>query len=259
MIRGLYTSGWSMMAIEKKMDVISNNLANVNTVGYKKDDVVLESFPEELTRRIKDTHSVLNPTGIIGNMEQGFDVGEIFTYYSEGKFLKTGNDLNLAIKDSEEAFFTVAVPDEDGNYMECCTRDGSFLLNSEGVLVTREGYEVIGVNGPIVLNGERFMIENDGTVLQGNNIIGSLLIKQFDNVSTLRKFKENLVVETAETNEIEFNGKVIQGYLEQSNVNTINEMVDIITVMRAYEANQKCLQIQDSTLEKVVNEVGVVR
>jgi flagellar basal-body rod protein FlgF len=259
MIRGLYTSGWSMMAIEKKMDVISNNLANVNTTGYKRDNVVLESFPEALTKRINDMHSVLNPTGIIGNMRHGFDIGEVFTYYNEGKLLRTGNEFDMAIKGSEVAFFTVAMADGEENYMECYTRDGSFSINSEGFLVTSEGYNVMGENGPILLNGEKFIIEDDGTILQNNNAAGRLLIKQFDDVSTLRKFKENLVIKTLETNEIEFDGDVLQGYLEQSNVNTVNEMVDIITVMRAYEANQKCLQIQDSTLEKTVNEVGVVR
>jgi flagellar basal-body rod protein FlgG len=107
MIRGLYTSGWSMMAIQKKMDVVSNNLANVNTNGFKKDTVVFEAFPDLLTKRINDTRSLLNPSAVVGTMELGSDVGEVFTYFIQGQINKTDNRLDMAIADSDKAFFTV--------------------------------------------------------------------------------------------------------------------------------------------------------
>jgi len=258
-IRGLYTSGWSMMALNKKMDVISNNLANVNTTGYKKDTVVYEAFPELLTRRINDMRSRLNPSGKVGTMELGSDVGEIFTYYTQGQLVKTDNSFDLAIRDSETAFFTVGAAGDDGDLHEYYTRDGQFTLDLEGKLVTKDGYTVMGEEGPIFLNGENFTVEDDGTIIQDGEIAGRLLIRDFLDPSTLRKYGSNLVQRTEETEETDFTGNVAQGFVEQSNVNIVKEMVDMITVMRSYEANQKALQAQDGTLEKAVNEVGAVK
>lgn len=258
MIRSLYTSGWSMMALNKKIDVISNNLANINTTGYKKDIVVFEAFPEILTRRINDTRSPTNPSGRIGTMELSCDVGEVFTYYMQGQLLKSDNSFDLAIKDSNTAFFTIEVVDENGNITECYTRDGRFKLDSDNRLVTQEGYAVMGVDGPVFLYGD-FVVEEDGTIIQDGEIVSRLLITEFANPESLRKYGSNLVQATEETIMQDFTGSVVQGFTEQSNVDPIREMVDMITVMRSYEANQKVIQTLDGTLERAVNEVGAVR
>ncbi|MCX7749084.1 MAG: flagellar hook-basal body protein [Clostridia bacterium] len=259
MIRGLYTSGWSMLANTKRMDTISNNLANVDTNAYKKDTLVMETFPNVLARRINDTRSALNPSGEVGNMQLGSDVGEIFTYYNQGKVLKTESNFDFCIQDDGSAFFTVAVPDADGNINEFYTRDGAFTLNADKQLITKEGYLVMGENGPITLDGENFTIEHDGTVIQNEQIMDKLQIRDFVDTKTLRKYGSNLVETTEETQDEEFQGKILQGSLEQSNVNIIREMVDMISVMRSYEANQKVLQAQDNTLEKAVNTLGSLR
>ena len=259
MIRGLYTSGWSMMANSKKMDVISNNLANVSTNAYKKDTVIFESFPNLLTRRINDTRSSLNPSGEVGSMEFGSDVGEVFTYYNQGQLLKTDNYSDMAISGSDNAFFTVQFGDANGNTGEYYTRDGSFTVDSNGQLVTKEGYTVMGEDGPVTVMDGGFSVQADGTVVQNGEAVAKLLIKEFTDASTLSKFGSNLVQNAGTANERAFSGEVQQGCIEQSNVNIIREMVDMITVMRAYEANQKVLQAQDGTLDKAVNEVGVVR
>lgn len=259
MIRGLYTSGWSMLAIQKKMDIISNNLANVNTTGFKKDTMVFESFPELLTKRINDTMSVANPSGIIGGMRLGNDVGEVYTYFSQGQLSNTGSRLDMAIRDSDSAFFSVLVPDAEGNEKEYYTRDGSFILGPGNTLLTKDGYAVEGENGPIVLDDGDFSVEEDGSIVQNGEAVDKLLIKQFTDTKTLRKYGDNLLERTDQTEEEDFGGTVQQGFLEQSNVNIVREMVDMITVMRSYEANQKVLQAQDSTLEKAVNEVGSLR
>lgn len=259
MIRGLYTSGWSMMANNKKMDVISNNLANANTNAFKKDTVVFQSFPEVLTRRINDMRSNLNPSGKVGMMELGSDVGEVFTYYDQGQLLKTDNSSDLAIRGSDTAFFTVRAPGPDGNIREYYTRDGLFTLNAENQLVTKDGYAVMGEYGPIYLDSQSFAVESDGTIIQDGAVVDRLLIREFADASALRKYGSNLVESVDGAEQVNFTGTVEQGYIEQSNVNIIREMVDMISVVRAYEANQKILQAQDSTLEKVVNEVGAVR
>lgn len=259
MIRGLYTSGWSMLVDSKRMDTISNNLANVNTNAYKKDTVVLESFPALLTKRINDTKTPLSPMKNIGDMQLGSDAGEIFTYYRQGQLLKTDNYLDMAFQNTDTAFFTIGMPDGEGNLNQYYTRDGAFTLNGENQLVTKEGYFVMGENGPITLQNEAFSVEPDGTVIQNDTVIDRLMIRDFADTATLRKTGSNLVQTTEETEEQAFTGTVAQNHLEQSNVNIVREMVDMITVMRSYEANQKILQIQDGTLEKVVNEVGAVR
>ncbi len=259
MIRGLYTSGWSMLSGSKQIDTISNNLANVNTNGYKRDNVIFETFPQALIRRINDTRSNLNPSGKVGNVQLGNDAGEVFTYYRQGSMMKTDANTDMAIGDSPSAFFTVARPGTDGSYREYYTRDGAFVLNSQKLLTTKDGYPVMGENGSIVLESEDFSIMDDGTIVENGEIVNKLMIKDFTDTATLRKIGDNLVEKTEDTEEQEFNGIVKQGYLEQSNVNTVNEMINMITVMRHYEANQKVLQAQDSTLERAVNEVGAVR
>ena len=259
MIRGLYTSGWSMLAIEKKMDVVSNNMANVSTNGYKKDTVVLESFSSVLTKRIKDFDGTPARARNIGTMELGSDVGEVFTYYSQGQLTKTDNNLDMAISDSSSAFFTVAVPDEEGNVNAFYTRDGSLARSSSNSLVTKDGYTVLGENGPIILESGDFTVTEDGSVIQNDQIIDRLLITEFTDTTQLKKYGYNLIQADEDAQTQEFSGTVRQGHTELSNVNIVREMVDMITVMRSYEANQKVLQAQDSTLEKAVNEVGAVR
>ncbi|NMB33746.1 MAG: flagellar hook-basal body complex protein [Clostridium sp.] len=259
MIRGIYTSGWSMLSNTKQMDTVSNNLANVNTNAYKKDTVIFESFPDALVKRINDQHSNSNPSARIGNMQLGSDVGEVFTYYVQGQLVETGNSLDMAIDNSDESFFTVAVPTGDGGFRECYTRDGSFILDADGYLTTKEGYPVMGRGGAIILETDNFNITDEGLIVSNGQVIEGLLLRTFEDTGTLRKVGSNLVERTEGTQELEFDGVIRQGYIEQSNVNSINEMINMITVMRSYEANQKVLQAQDGTLEKAVNEIGAVR
>lgn len=259
MIRGLYTSGWSMLAETKQMDTISNNIANVNTNGYKKDTVVFESFPNSLIRRINDSRSNLNPSGRAGDVQLGNDAGEVFTFYRQGQMVKTDVKLDMAVGGSNSAFFTVGAPDGDGNLKEYYTRDGAFVLNADKFLQTKDGNFVMGNNGPIRLESEDFSILDDGSIIQDGQLVDGLLMKDFTDTATLRKVGSNLIEKTDETEEKQFEGIIKQGYLEQSNVNAINEMINMITILRSYEASQKVLQAQDGTLEKVVNEVGAVR
>lgn len=258
MTRGLYTSGWSMLAIEKRMDIISNNMANASTNGYKKDNLVLESFPDFLTKIINDTDTASGRPYNIGTMQLGADVGEVFTYYSQGQLNDTNNYLDMAIRDSDNAFFTVAALDTGGNTEVFYTRDGSFTRSSNNTLVTKDGHVVLGENGPIILQGGEFTVEPDGTVSQGEEILDRLLITEFADTSVLRKHGNNLIRAEAGSETLEFSGTIQQGTTELSNVNIVREMVDMITVLRSYEANQKVLQAIDSTLEKAVNRVGAL-
>ncbi len=259
MIRGLYTSGWSLMANSKKMDVISNNLANADTNGYKEDIAIFETFPEKLAKRIDDTKSASNPSAKVGNMRLGSDISEVFTNYEQGKIAKTGNNLDFAIRNSNSAFFTIGKPDGDGNIQEYYSRDGAFVINSLNQLVTKDGFNVMGQNGPVTLDGDNFTVNSDGSIVQDGVVVDKLKISEFTDTRSLKKIGSNLIQKDESTEEKPFSGTISQGFLEGSNINVVKEMVDMISVMRSYEANQRLLQAQDSTLEKVVNQVGSLR
>ncbi len=257
MIRGLYTSGYSMLTLNRKMDTVANNMANVSTNGYKKDTVVFEEFSEVLAKRFFDSGNI--PQGRpapIGDMALYNDIAEVHTDYTQGTLEHTGLSTDVAINGDEGAFFCVAVPDANGDFREYYTRDGSFKIDADGRLVTKNGHMVMGINGAIILEGSDFVITENGEIIQNDVTIDALRIRKFENPESLRKFGMNLLTATNESEDGVFEGTLQQGFVECSNVNTVNEMVDMITVLRAYESNQKMIQYQDSTLEKAVNDVG---
>ncbi len=257
MIRGLYTSGWSMLALTKKMDVLANNLANVSTNGYKKDTVVLEGFPELLARRLYDDTDGFSGGVPVGDLSFSNDVGEVYTYFQPGALQKTDNNLDLCIKDGGNAFFCIAVPQGD-TFREFYTRNGDFELNANGQLITGQGYYVLGENGVIQLDGDNFLVDKEGMITQNGRIVDKLLIRQFEDPHTLVKSGENLLSPLETAVQEDFSGQIIQNCIEQSNVNAVREMVDMISLLRSFEANQRVITAMDSTLDKAVNEVGRV-
>jgi len=255
MIRGLYTSAMGMQNNEKRMEVISNNLANIDTTGYKKDTAVSTSFAEVMTEIINSDQD--DNQNDVGKLSLGVGVDDVVTNYKQGSLVKTENPLDVAITNSELAFFAVEVPGANGA-QEMYTRDGGFTVNSLGQLTTKDGYLVKGENGVITLNGSKVNINEDGSVIEDGSSVDKLLIKEFADSSRLNKQGNNLISNTGDTQTKPFSGQVVQGSLESSNVNSISEMVEMISVMRSYEANQKVLKSHDDTLQKAVNEVGRV-
>lgn len=256
MIRGLYTSGYSMLTLNRKMDVVSNNMANVNTNGFKKDVVVFEEFSDVLVKRFFDGSDRSSRPVRIGNMTLYNDIAEVYTDFTQGTLESTGLSTDVAINGDESAFFCVAVPDNNGQFREFYTRDGEFKLDSEGRLVTRDGYMVMGENGAITLEDSDFVISERGEVVQNGETIDFIRIRKFANPESLRKYGFNLLTVTNESQDADFEGTIQQGFIERSNVDSVREMVDMITILRAYESNQKLIQYQDSTLDKAVNDIG---
>ena len=259
MIRGLYTSGYGMMTLNRKMDVLSNNLANVDTNGFKKDGVIFEEFSDVLAKRIYDYQNI--PSGApanIGNMTLFNDIAMVHTDYTQGSLENTNLKTDLAINGDDTAFFSVAVQGTDGNFHEYYTRDGSFKLDAQGRLVTKDGYAVMGTKGAITLDGSDFTVNSKGEIVQNDVLVDTLKIRKIDNPETLRKFGMNLLSTTQESTDGTFSGEVVQGFVERSNVDSVKEMVDMISLLRSYEANQKMIQYQDATLDKAVNEIGRV-
>lgn len=254
MIRGLYTAPNGMIASQKKMDIISNNLANVNTTGFKKDGVSIESFADVLAVKVNDTVPVNES---IGKMTFGAKVGSVYTNFSQGAVNITNNPLNIAIEG--EGMLTVGVLDKEGNVTERYTRDGSFTVDPDGTLRTKEGNYILGEEGNITISeSSNIFINENGEIFSNNEYVDKLKLTGFENPESLRKIGDNLYAATEETNMKDFSSQVMQGFLEGSNVNTVREMVDMISIMRGYEANQKVIQTQDESLGKAVNDIGRV-
>ncbi|MCX7698946.1 MAG: flagellar hook-basal body protein [Candidatus Goldbacteria bacterium] len=264
MISGLYTAASGLIAQLQQQDVIANNLANVNTTGYKKDTALYVPFPEMFLYRINDAKIPIPggvadayiPIGMVGRGVQLRVDGVRPDIITEGSYIETGNTLNFAIKGN--GMFVVMTP-QGIRY----TRDGSFSLDSEGTLVTQDGFPVLGQRGIITIDGKDIRVDEAGRVFVDNNEIDTLRIAIFKKDDVLRKQGNNLFYTLdgkllPEDSYVDY-VKIKQGYLETSNVNVIREMVDMITAYRAYEAAQKAIQSHDQTLNKAVNDVGNIQ
>lgn len=247
MIRGIYTAASGMVAESLRTDTIANNLANVNTAGYKKDVAISKDFRSMYIQRINDG----TDAPIIGNMGVGSVIDEIAPIHSAGPMVQTGNTFDLAI--DGQGYFAVDTPN-GVRY----TRNGSFTQNALGELVTQDGYRVLGQNGPLRVNGNKVAISGDGQVSVDGMVTGSLQLVNFADEKQLTKEGSSLYAAAADAQTRPMEGIVRQGVVEQSNVNAVSEMVNMIAGYRAYETNAKAVQAQDELLDKAVNEVAKV-
>ncbi len=253
MIRGIYIAASGMLAESLRTDVIANNLANVNTGGFKKDFAVTKDYSSRAIRRINDGQQ----TPEIGNLGAGVMLDEIGTSQSQGVVKLTSNQLDLMI--DGKGFFAVDTP-TGTRY----TRNGSFVRSSAGELVDSEGHRVIGSNGPITLEQGRVTVSSDGRIFVHNQAdntdieSGQLQISAFADEKRLIKQGHTMYEAPAGVAPEESTASIRQGYLEMSNVNVVSEMVNMIAGYRAYEANSKVVQTHDSLLDKAVNEIARV-
>ena len=251
MLRSLYIAATGMLVQRKKMDVITNNITNVETTGYKKDQLLSRSFKDMMIERINDP-AVVSYSTYVGGQNTGVHIDEVATDFAQGNMEGTERLSDLAIQGP--GFFTVNTAAG-----ERYTRDGSFGVNSEGYLVTADGNYVMGVSGKIRVGKGKFTINEQGVVTVNGTPAGKLKIVTFADTKGLRKEGNNLYSNynstiaqtTAQTT-------VKQGYLEGSNVDIAREMVDMIAVSRTYETNQRMVKMIDESLGKAVNEVGRV-
>lgn len=240
MIRGLYTSGLGMERETKRLDVIANNLANASTNGYKISGATNGTFS-----RILENVQVGNNEVNMANYSPA--VVGTYTDFSQGSLINTGNNKDMAITNDDSAFFEVE--DLQGNRLY--TRNGSFLTNSEGYLVTTDNYRVMGENGYIRFNNATDIgVSPLGEITENStgNVIDRLAIRSFANPQNLTRNGGSYWSANVNEELKEFTGEVQQNYLETSNVNTVEEMVKMIEVTRAYEANQKVLQANDDIM-----------
>jgi len=254
MIRALWTAASGMQTQQKNIDVVANNLANVNTAGFKKSRA---DFQDLMYQNLKSsgspsTNSTQVPTGI--QIGLGARLAAVSKIFSPGDFTQTGNELDIAIEG--DGFFQIQLPDGSTGY----TRSGTFKKDSTGRVVTSDGYALLPEIA-IPANATKINIGNDGTVsvqIAGQSApatAGNIQLATFSNPSGLSSQGKNLFLPTdssgaASTGTPGQNGlgSVAQGLLEMSNVNVAEEMVNMIVGQRAYEINSKAVQASDEML-----------
>lgn len=259
MIRSLWIAKTGLDAQQTQMDVISNNLANVSTTGFKRTRAVFEDLLYQTLRQpgAQSSQQTMLPSGLqLGTGVRPVASEKIFT---QGNLQQTGNALDAAIQG--KGFFQVLLPDGTTGY----TRDGSFQVDAQGQMVTASGYP-LQPSVSIPADATSVTIGADGTVsvLQTGsstpNQIGSLQLAGFINNAGLQSFGENIYLETAASGTPSVNtpgtnglGSLNQTYLETSNVNVVEELVSMIQTQRAYEINSKAISTSDQMLQKLTS------
>jgi flagellar basal-body rod protein FlgF len=237
--RGLFAAASGMLADQIRQDVIANNLANATTAGFKGDTAVGEAFPSLLINQLQ--------TGAtIGKLGLGSRITEVATDGSQGALRQTGNTYDLAV--AGDGWFSVQGPNG-----VAYTRNGAFTTDAKGQLVTADAQPVLDDGGRPITVGNNATISPDGKVTVDGRQVARLAVTVLD-PKRLHKLGDNLY--TGMVKKGADPGRVEQGFLENSNVNSVKEMVDLISTMRSFEAGQKAVQALDDTLGKAVNDVG---
>ncbi|WP_138495809.1 flagellar hook-basal body protein [Paenibacillus pinistramenti] len=291
MLRGLYTAAAGMMTQQRLHDTVTQNIANVNTTGYKQVNSVARAFPEVLLSAIGGDQQTSTP---IGKLNTGVFAEESLASFTQGDARETGKTTDFAIladlqvQDTAtgqnyvfdangksvqddgtvvyqpQAFFTVR--DGDGNVKY--TRDGEFHVDAAGRLLTAEGYEVLGTdNNPVTVTGavDQLKVDEQGRIVNPDGTQGAqLLISVANQPNQLVRDGEG-VFEAPDAAAAGINPmaagaqvEIRQGSLESSNVDSTKAMVDLMAAQRAYEANQQVIQYYDKSLDKAVNDIGRV-
>ena len=271
MVRSLWTGASGMIAQQNAVDTISNNLSNINTTGYKKETVEFKSLLySKLQTKTEDNEGNAKP--VVGQVGAGVRVASVTSRYDQGNLTSTGNTLDLALEGN--GFFRVNMPDGTIGY----TRQGNFnvAVGNDGMtLCTSDGYAVLDRNGNEIVFDEdtdtsSLIIDSYGRIYYRNqeeeivDLDIQIGIAQFNNRAGLTKLSGSYLAESESSGEPRLEGdddaltltKVHSGYLEASNVQAVDEMVNLIVAQRAYEMNSKVINASDEMLQQANNLRG---
>jgi len=254
MLDGMKTATQGMMAMMYQQDILSNNLANVNTSGFQGSTAITKSFDSELTGQMKSQgYEAIGGSNTGGVPSLGIKTA---TKFQIGAMQLTGNYTDMAL--GSKGFFAVQGADGKSKY----TRSGNFSLNDQGFLVTSDGSRVMGFNGPISIPpGKQFNVDDRGVItVEGKDIGQRLRVTEFNDINDLYKVGGTAYMTKDPTNigQISGNPQIKQSFLETSNVSVVKEMVKMMDVERSYESNEKVIQAEDQMLQKSIQEVGRV-
>lgn len=276
--RGFYTAATGMIAQQRRTEMLSNNIANANTTGYKADQSSIRAFPNMLLSSMKTGDAVASngfnqaASQQVGGVSTGVYMQETTPNFTQGSIVETENNTDIALLDAtmpvnEETgvagsiFFKVTTADGGQAY----TRNGNFTIDGEGYLTTAEGNYVLDENNErILVENQDLQIATDGTLsLDGQNV-GRLGVAYSDDPNSLAK-KENGLYYTNNNENLanaynteDVNFTMQQGFTEGSNVDASQSMTAMTEAYRVFEANQKVLTAYDRSMEKAVNEIGKV-
>ena len=249
-IRSLYNVTRQMNVLQKRQENNSANAANVNTPGYKMQDLI---------QRTMEEHELYNHAGgrdnnqrvHLGSLNMGTEVDGAVTSFSQGSLKETGSATDLAL--NGRGFFTLALENGETGF----TRNGNFRISEDQRLVTQEGYPVMGLNGQgnpteIYVTGDVLTVSQRGYI-NGTDV--RLLVSDFEDTAAFEMRGESIYM-TGGANPMESDAQVSQGYLENANVNIMDEMVKMMEVSREFQSNQRVLSVLNETLQKTVNEIG---
>lgn len=271
MSKGIFTAVSGAIAQSAKLDTIANNLANVNTPGFKRDQQV---FKEYLTAYEKEPSTITVPR-VPASIESFYDAqggdksyvdsAGTFTNFDQGSIKLTGNQFDMAI--DGDGLFEVSTP-QGVRY----TRSGDFTVNSEGTLVTKQGFPVLkdgGVGAPAAgreikfdLNHSQVSVSPEGSITNGDQDLGRIAVVKVTNKDSLKKVGSNMYMlkDNMQSGlQTATESKVLQNALEGSNVNIVREMTDMIATTRVFESTQKVIQAYDSMNGKAVNEISKLK
>jgi flagellar basal-body rod protein FlgG len=254
-MRSLHIAGTGMMAQQTNVEVISNNIANMSTTGYKRRRAEFQDLIYQNMRRVgsqsADTGSVLPSGAQIG---LGVKTGAVYRISEQGSLSQTGNRFDIAVRGN--GYFQVQLPTGETAY----TRDGTFALSPEGVVVTADGFVVQpGITIPanatdVTINASgEVLAKIDGQIAPQN--VGQLQLAIFANEGGLEAIGDNLLLATPGSGDPQQGapgtpgyGQVLQGFVETSNVNVVQEITNLITAQRAYEMNSRVISASDEML-----------
>lgn len=275
MFKGFYTVATGMIAQQRRTELLSNNLANANTPGFKADQSSIRSFPDMLMSSVGKTNAPANQQAgaqymnQVGALNTGVYMQETLPNYVQGQIYSTNFTTDMALIDgylpqnengvTGSIFFRLEHP-EGG---EAYTRNGNFTLDGQGYLVNPQGLYVLSDEGQrIQLQNDDFQLDQDGAIYVNNQQVARVSVSYAANPNVLQK-QDNGLLRTQDGEDLPtaygtdgVNFTLRQNYLEGSNVDSSRTMTDLMTAYRAFEANQKVLQAYDRSMEKAVNEIG---
>ncbi|MFJ7736070.1 flagellar hook-basal body protein [Lysinibacillus sp. NPDC097287] len=277
MFKGFYTVATGMIAQQRRTELLSNNLANANTPGFKADQSSIRSFPDMLLSSVGKTNAPANQQAgaqymnQVGALNTGVYMQETLPNYVQGQIYSTDLTTDMALIDgylpqnedgvTGSIFFRLEHP-EGG---EAYTRNGNFTLDGQGYLVNAQGLYVLSDAGQrIQLQNDDFQLDQDGAIYVNNQQVARVGVSYAANPNLLQK-QDNGILRMQDGGDLPtaygtdgVNFTLRQNFLEGSNVDSSRTMTDLMTAYRAFEANQKVLQAYDRSMEKAVNEIGKI-
>ena len=244
---GLYQGAASLAALERWQEMVSQNIGAASVPGFKKSEMSFEAVLGGTRRSGADA-------GFGKDVSSSMPRQSVQISMEPGELRTTGNELDFAIQGA--GFFQVQKPDGQTAY----TRDGEFRLSPDRTLITKQGFTVMGDGGPIVVRpgGGHISISPEGTIVQGETQLGKIAVYEFEDPTKLKRVGNGLLAPadaSVQSTSVE-RPAVLSGSLEGSNVSPLREMVSLVTLSRAYEANQRLIQANDDNTEKAIQSLG---